>query len=157
VIDLVIKVVKGEAELPPKGSMIGVGDSTVCDECPRARNVKMIHAFKRIQDVAPVDPQLCLLEQGIPCNGPATCSGCDARCPRAGAQCIGCYGPAQGVMDYGARLITAFASVIDANTPEEIERILDGIPDPTGQVYRFNLAGSLLKANRDAWNAVSGK
>jgi hypothetical protein len=54
-------------------------------------------------------------------------------------------------MDYGARLITAFSSVIDATAPEEIERILDGIPDPTGQVYRFNLAGSLLKANKDAW------
>ena len=151
VIDLVIKVVKGEAELPPKGSVIGCGDSTVCDECPRARNVKFIKEFKRIQDIAPVDPNLCLLEQGIPCNGPATRSGCNARCPQAGAQCIGCYGPADGVMDYGARLITAFSSVIDANTPEEIEHILDGIPDPTGQVYRFNLAGSLLKANREAW------
>ncbi|MBE0672228.1 MAG: oxidoreductase [Anaerolineales bacterium] len=151
VIDLVIKVVKGEAELPPKGSVIGAGDSTVCDECPRARNVKFIKEFKRIQDVAPVDPALCLLEQGIPCNGPATRSGCNARCPQAGAQCIGCYGPAEGVMDYGARLITAFSSVIDANTPEEIDHILDGIPDPTGQVYRFNLAGSLLKANKEAW------
>ena len=151
VIDLVIKVVKGEAELPPKGSVIGCGDSTVCDECPRARNVKFIKEFKRIQDIAPVDPNLCLLEQGIPCNGPATRSGCNARCPQAGAQCIGCYGPADGVMDYGARLITAFSSVIDANTPEEIEHILDGIPDPMGQVYRFNLAGSLLKANREAW------
>ena len=54
-------------------------------------------------------------------------------------------------MDYGARLITAFSSVIDADTPEEIDRILDGIPDSTGQVYRFNLAGSLLKASREAW------
>ena len=151
VIDLVIKVVKGEAELPPKGSVIGCGDSTVCDECPRARNVKFITEFKRIQDVAPVDPTLCLLEQGIPCNGPATRSGCNARCPQAGTQCIGCYGPAEGVMDYGARLITAFSSVIDANIPEEIDHILDGIPDPTGQVYRFNLAGSLLKASREAW------
>lgn len=149
VIDLVIKVVKGEAELPPKGSVIGCGDSTVCDECPRARNVKFIKEFKRIQDIAPVDPVLCLLEQGIPCNGPATRSGCNARCPQAGAQCIGCYGPADGVMDYGARLITAFSSVIDANTPEEIDHILDGIPDPTGQVYRFNLAGSLLKAGKE--------
>ena len=156
VIDLVIKVVKGEAELPPKGSVIGCGDSTVCDECPRARNVKFIKEFKRIQDVAPVDPTLCLLEQGIPCNGPATRSGCNARCPQAGAQCIGCYGPADGVMDYGARLITAFSSVIDANTPEEIEHILDGIPDPTGQVYRFNLAGSLLKANREVWKVENG-
>jgi F420-non-reducing hydrogenase small subunit len=151
VVDLVIKVVKGEAELPPKGAVIGVGNSTVCDECPRARNIKKITEFKRIQDIAPADPDLCLLEQGIPCNGPATRSGCNSRCPNVGAQCIGCYGPAEGVVDYGARLITAFSSVIDATEPEEIERILDGIPDPTGQVYRFNLAGSLLKANRNAW------
>lgn len=151
VVDLVVKVVKGEAKLPPTGSVIGAGDSTVCDECPRTRNVKSIKEFKRIQDIAPVDPDLCLLEQGIPCNGPATRSGCNARCPGVGAQCIGCYGPAEGVVDYGARLITAFSSVIDATTPEEIDRILDGIPDPTGQMYRFNLAGSLLKASRDAW------
>lgn len=151
VIDLLIKVVHGEAELPPKGTVIGVGDSTVCDECPRARNVKMIKSFKRIQDIAPVDATLCLLEQGVPCNGPATRSGCNARCPQAGAQCIGCYGPAEGVMDYGARLITAFGSVIDATTPEEIGKILDGIPDPTGQVYRCNLAGSLMKAAKPAW------
>ncbi|HSK66870.1 MAG TPA: F420-nonreducing hydrogenase [Anaerolineales bacterium] len=151
VIDFVIQVIHGEAQLPPKGTVIGAGNSTVCDECPRARNVKTVRAFRRIQDIAPVDPTLCILEQGVPCNGPATRSGCDARCPQAGAQCIGCYGPAEGVMDYGARLISAFASVIEANTPEEIETILDGIPDPTGQVYRFNLAGSLLKAARPAW------
>jgi len=151
VIDLLIKVVNGQAELPPKGTVIGVGHSTVCDECPRTRNVKMIKAFKRIQDIAPVDPTLCILEQGVPCNGPATRSGCNARCPQAGAQCIGCYGPAEGVMDYGARLITAFASVVDACEPDEIEKILDGILDPTGQVYRFNLAGSLMKAAKSAW------
>jgi F420-non-reducing hydrogenase small subunit len=151
VIDLVVDVLHGKANLPPKGSVIGVGDSTVCDECPRARNVKTIKFFKRIQDIAPVDATLCLLEQGIPCNGPATRSGCNARCPLAGAQCIGCYGPAEGVLDYGARLMTAFASVIDANTLEEIDCILDGIPDPVGQVYRFSLPGSLLKANREAY------
>jgi F420-non-reducing hydrogenase small subunit len=151
VIDLVIKVIRGEAELPPKGAVIGVGNSTVCDECPRARNVKLIKAFKRIQDIAPLDPALCILEQGVPCNGPATRSGCSARCPQVGAQCIGCYGPAEGTLDYGARLMTAFASVIDANTPDEIDKILDGIPDPTGQVYRFSLAGSLMKAAKPAW------
>ena len=151
VIDLVIKVIRGEAELPPKGTVIGAGDSTVCDECPRARNVKFIKSFKRIQDIAPLDPTLCILEQGIPCNGPATLSGCKARCPQVGAQCIGCYGPAEGVIDYGARLMTAFASVIDANEPKEIEAILDGIPDPTGQMYRFSLAGSLMKAAKPAW------
>ena len=151
VIETLIFCLHGKVALPPKGSTLGVGDSTVCDECPRARNVKTITAFKRIQDIAPIDPTLCILEQGVPCNGPATRSGCNARCPQAGAQCIGCYGPAAGVLDYGARLITAFSSVIDANTPEEIERILDGLPDPTGQVYRFNLAGSLLKGAKSAW------
>lgn len=150
VIDLVIQVLQGKAELPPKGATIGAGGSTVCDECERKRNVKNITSFRRIYD-APIDPELCLLEQGIPCNGLATRSGCNARCPSAGAQCIGCYGPAEGVIDYGARLISAFASVIDSEDPEEIEAILDGIPDPTGQFYRFNLADSLLKAAKPAW------
>jgi F420-non-reducing hydrogenase small subunit len=150
VIDLVVQVLQGKAELPPKGSVIGAGNSTVCDECKRIRNIKTIKSFERIWGIAS-DPALCLLEQGIPCNGPATRSGCDARCPAAGAQCIGCYGPAEGVEDYGARLISSFASVLDSNDPAEIDRILDGLVDPTGQFYRFNLAGSLLKAGVPAW------
>ncbi|KAF0107244.1 MAG: hydrogenase subunit G [Anaerolineaceae bacterium] len=155
VIDLVIQVLQGKAELPPKGATIGAGNSTVCDECKRKRNEKTIKAFGRIQLIH-ADPELCLLEQGIPCNGPATRSGCDARCPSAGAQCIGCYGPAEGVVDYGARLIAAFASVIDSDKPEEIDRILDGLVDPAGQFYRFNLAGSLLKAAKPAWKSNGG-
>jgi F420-non-reducing hydrogenase small subunit len=157
VIDLVIKVLHGEAELPPAGATIGAGISTVCDDCPRQRNVKTITKFVRIQDVEHIDPELCLLEQGIPCNGPATRNGCGALCPTAGAQCIGCYGPAEGVVDYGSRLITAFGSVIDSNNPAEIEAILDTLPDPTGQFYRFNLAGSLLRASKAAWKTNGGK
>ncbi len=150
VIDLVVQVLQGKASLPPKGSVIGAGASTVCDECKRIRNVKSIKSFERIWGIAP-DPALCLLEQGIPCNGPATRSGCTARCPTAGAQCIGCYGPAEGVVDYGARLIASFASVIDSKDPAEIDHILDGLVDPAGQFYRFNLAGSLLRAAKPAW------
>ncbi|MBX3059888.1 MAG: oxidoreductase [Anaerolineae bacterium] len=150
VIDLVIAVLQGKAELPPKGAVIGVGDSTVCEECQRARNIKKITKLVRIHQVAEVDPELCLLEQGILCNGPATRSGCGARCPLVGAACIGCYGPAAGVVDYGARLMTAVASVIDSTEPDEIEAILDGIPDPAGSFYRFNLAHSLLHAARPA-------
>jgi F420-non-reducing hydrogenase small subunit len=151
VIDLVIQVIKGQAELPPAGSIIGAGISTVCDECPRQRNVKKIKKFVRIQNVE-VDPDICLLEQGIFCSGPATRDGCDARCPSAGSPCIGCYGPTEGVLDYGARLISAIASVIDSRDPDEIDRILDGIPDPAGMFYRFNLAGSLLRASKSAWS-----
>jgi F420-non-reducing hydrogenase small subunit len=151
VVGLVIDVLHGKAALPPKGSVIGAGGSTVCDECARTRNVKTIKKFVRVQDVAVIDPQMCLLEQGIPCNGPATRSGCGALCPKAGAQCIGCYGPADGVADFGARLMTAFSSVIDSKEPAEIDRILDSLPDPVGQFYRFNLAKSLLRAASPAW------
>jgi len=151
VIGLVLQVLAGKAELPPRGATIGVGASTVCDDCTRKRDVKTIKEFRRIQLAGEIDPEICLLEQGIPCNGPATRQGCGALCPQAGAQCIGCYGPAEGVTDYGARLIAAFASVIDSRDPEEIERILDGIPDPAGQFYRFNLAGSMLRASSMAW------
>ena len=151
VIDLVIQVLNGKAELPPKGSVIGAGSSTVCDECKRTRTEKKIKKFLRIQDVSRIDPEICLLDQGIPCNGPATSSGCNARCPVVGAQCIGCYGPAGGVIDYGARLMSAFASVIDSNDPDEIDSILDTLPDPAGQFYRFNLANSLLRSSKYAW------
>ena len=151
VVGLVIDVLHGKAALPPKGSVIGAGGSTVCDECARTRNVKTIKKFVRVQDVAVIDPQMCLLEQGIPCNGPATRSGCGALCPKAGAHCIGCYGPADDVADFGARLMTAFSSVIDSKDPAEIDRILDSLPDPVGQFYRFNLAKSLLRAARPAW------
>jgi F420-non-reducing hydrogenase small subunit len=151
VIDLVIAALRGEAELPPPGSTIGAGTSTVCDECPRTRNVKTITRFARIQELERVDPDLCLLEQGIPCNGPATRDGCGALCPQAGAQCIGCYGATDDAVDFGARLMAAFASVIDSEDPDEIDRILDTLPDPAGQCYRFSLAGSLLGAARSAW------
>jgi F420-non-reducing hydrogenase small subunit len=151
IIDLVIAALHGKASLPPAGATIGAGNSTVCDECKRTRNVKTIKGFKRIQLVKDLDPELCLLEQGIPCNGPATRSGCTALCPSAGAQCIGCYGPAEGVVDYGARLLTAFASVIDSNDPVEIKKVVDTLPDPAGQLYRFSLAGSLLRMSKQNW------
>jgi F420-non-reducing hydrogenase small subunit len=152
VVDLVIQVLQGKAQLPPAGSTIGAGKSTVCDECLRKRNVKHIKKFERIQNVK-LDPTLCILEQGVICSGPATRSGCQALCPAAGSPCIGCYGPAEGALDFGARLMSAVASVIDSNDPKEIDHILDGIPDPAGMFYRFNLAGSLLRASKPAWES----
>ncbi|MFV2045490.1 MAG: hypothetical protein ACC700_19940, partial [Anaerolineales bacterium] len=60
--------------------------------------------------------------------------------------CIGCYGPNEGVVDFGARMMTALASVIDSQDPEEIDRIIrEGIPDPIGTFYRFSLAHSELR------------
>lgn len=150
IVDLAIAAFAGRADLPPKGSVIGAGTSTVCDQCARQRDVKKISAFTRIQATAHLDPAVCLLEQGIPCSGPATRDGCGALCPGAGAPCIGCYGATDGVTDQGARLLSAFASVLDAREPADIERILDGLPDPLGTFYRFGLARSILRASRVA-------
>lgn len=139
--DAVIAILEGK--LPPPGSVIGA-HTTVCDECKRSREEKKIKGFKRTWQIIP-DPDKCLLEQGLICCGPATRAGCGARCPTVNSPCIGCYGPNAGVEDQGARLMTALASVIDANDPAEIDRIIqEGIPDPAGTFYRFSLAHSLL-------------
>jgi F420-non-reducing hydrogenase small subunit len=133
--------------LPPPGQVIGKR-STVCDECPRIRSEKKIKGFKRIWEVIP-DKSTCLLEQGLLCCGVATRAGCGAKCPRVNSPCIGCYGPTEGVEDFGASLMGALSSVIDSKDPQEIERIIsEGIPDPVGMFYRFSLASGLLKRSK---------
>ncbi|MFO7905539.1 MAG: oxidoreductase [Planctomycetota bacterium] len=144
-----------EGKLPDPGSIIGV-DTTVCEECPRTRTEKKIKAFKRTWEVIP-DPETCLLEQGILCCGIATRAGCGARCPEVNSPCIGCYGPTDEVHDFGARLMSALASVIDSNDPDEVDRIIEeGIPDPVGSFYRFSLAHSALRRARLAGDGKSG-
>jgi F420-non-reducing hydrogenase small subunit len=133
-----------EGKLPPKGSVIGK-HSTVCDECPRKRNEKKIKKFYRTWEIIP-DEETCLLEQGLLCCGIATRAGCGALCPQVNSPCIGCHGPNDGVVDYGARMVSALASVIDSENPDEINRIIkEGIPDPVGSFYRFSLAASQLR------------
>ncbi len=140
-----------EGKLPPPGSVIGPAKS-VCDECPRERTEKRIKKFYRTWEIKP-DPDVCLLEQGIFCCGIATRAGCGALCPAVNSPCIGCYGPLDGVQDYGARLMSAVASVIDSEDPEEIERIIEeGFPDPIGTFYRFSLGSSLLRGKKRSSN-----
>ena len=132
--------------LPPKGSVIGVNEKTVCDECPLTKSEKRVKEFVRphLIDPAKIDPEVCLLEQGIICNGPATQAGCGALCPQAGLGCRGCYGPAEGIADMGGKLAGAIASIIDSDDPEEIDKIVKQIVDPVGTFYRFSLPSSLL-------------
>jgi F420-non-reducing hydrogenase small subunit len=147
VVGLVIQALHGEAQLPPPGSVLGAGNSTVCDECTRKKSEKKITQFRRMGTFQP-NPEECLLEQGILCSGIATRSGCQARCPAANMPCIGCYGPAPDVVDQGARMLSAVASVVEGNTAAEIDRVLEGVLDPAGTFYRFGLANSLLKHAR---------
>lgn len=136
-----------EKRLPERGAVLGAR-STVCDECSRKRGEKKVDGFRRIWEVVP-DDETCLLEQGLICCGVATRAGCGALCPQVNSPCIGCYGASEGVEDFGARMISALASIVDANDPAEIDRILQrGIPDPVGTFYRFSLAGGLLRRKR---------
>ena len=130
--------------LPPKGSVIGVNPKTVCDECERTKDEKRVKQFFRPHMIKDIDPEKCLLEQGLICNGPATRAGCGALCPSVNLGCRGCYGPTEGIEDMGGKLAGAIASIIDSDDPEEIEKIVDQIVDPVGTFYRFNLPSSLL-------------
>lgn len=135
-------------KLPPKGATIA-GTKTLCEECPKKKQEKRIKEFKRPFEVI-IDPsdETCLLEMGLICAGPATVSGCGARCISVNMPCRGCYGPPQGVVDQGAKLLSAVSAVIDSNDPEEIEAITSKIMDPQGTFYRYCLPKSLLKRTR---------
>jgi F420-non-reducing hydrogenase small subunit len=59
--------------------------------------------------------------------------------------CRGCYGPPPGVIDQGAKAISALGSIIEARSEEEVERVLAGFPDVLRSVNRFGIPGSLLQ------------
>ena len=148
----VLEAVISGRPLPPKGSVLGGGRSSVCQECGRAKAEKRISRFYRPYEIIPV-PVECLLEQGLVCMGIATRDGCGARCPQVNMPCTGCYGPPEGVRDQGAKMIAALGSVLDTGkheglSDEEIETridaVLETIPDTAGVFYKYNLSGSLL-------------
>jgi F420-non-reducing hydrogenase small subunit len=144
VVDAVISILSEGKPLPPKGTVLGADLRACCEECPRARDTKRITRFVRPHEIVP-DPDVCLLEQGMVCMGPATRGGCGAKCPKAGVPCRGCYGLPAGVRDQGAKMAAALAGVIDSSDPQEIERIIEGIPDMMGTFYRFSLPQSTLR------------
>jgi F420-non-reducing hydrogenase small subunit len=142
-------------ELPPKGAFIGSPEKCLCDECPRKREEgKMIEKIYRPYELKEVDPEKCLLDQGLLCMGIATRGGCGAKCPSVNMSCRGCYGPSSQVKDHGAAFLSALASVlgkkeeaemIELGTPEEVQALIDQVKDPLGTFYRFSLPISLLR------------
>jgi F420-non-reducing hydrogenase small subunit len=135
-----------QGNLPPKGSVVGAADQAVCDECTREKKEKKLKRFYRPWEIIQ-DPAQCLMDQGILCAGAATRGGCGVRCPNTGQGCRGCYGPLPNVIDHGAKFLSAVASIIDSNDPEEIRKILEGIPDFACIAYRFGMPASLLQRN----------
>jgi F420-non-reducing hydrogenase small subunit len=140
--NVLLAVVKGE--LPPKKSVIGASDRTVCDDCQRSKGEKKIRRFYRPFEIIQ-DSSRCLLEQGILCMGSATRSGCGVRCPNSNQGCRGCYGPAPAVIDQGAKFLSALASIIDSKDPKEVEEMIGHLPDFISFAYRFGMPASILE------------
>ena len=147
----VVEAVIGGAPLPPKGSVLGAGVSSVCAECGREKNSKRIASFHRTHEIV-ADPHLCLLEQGLVCMGIATRDGCGALCPQVNMPCTGCYGPPEGIADQGAKMISALGSVLDLGdykgmpekqVAEKTDAAMGGLPDPAGTFYKYSLSGAI--------------
>ena len=136
--------VVASGKLPPKKSVVGCSDRAMCEECPRTKTELKFKEFKRRHLMHP-DEKACFMEQGVVCMGAATRAGCGWRCINSNMPCRGCYGPMPNVHDQGAKMLSALAACIDSTDPAEVERILDGLPDPAGYFYRFALPLSMLQ------------
>ncbi len=69
----------------------------VCAECPRKprkANLEALEVFPR----GLTESEHCFLSLGIVCLGALSKGGCGAVCPRGGAPCWGCRGPARQVL-----------------------------------------------------------
>ena len=133
-------------QLPPKGSVLAP-DTALCDECPRKASKPADVAFTEFKRPHQklIDPDKCLLAQGVVCMGPATRSGCGAQCPGGNMPCTGCFGPTSRVRDQGAKILSSICANIAGKEEAEINKTLEGIPDPVGTFYRYGLAKSLLR------------
>lgn len=147
--DLVKKAVEAifSGQLPPKGSVIA-SDRALCDECElnktKPEKIKL-KELKRVHQVK-LDLSKCYLAQGVVCLGPVTRGGCGARCIKVGMPCTGCFGPLDGVIDYGARALSYLASILDYDDEEEARKAIEEmVLDPVGMFYKYTLPKSLLK------------
>ena len=137
-------------ELPPKGSVLA-GTKALCRECALNETKPeklLVKELKRV-DRTKVDPETCLLAQGILCLGPVTRGGCDALCVKGAMPCTGCFGPLDEVRDQGAKGVSFLSSIVDFDDEEDIRRVLGNVPDPVGTFYRYSLPRSYLMRSRE--------
>jgi F420-non-reducing hydrogenase small subunit len=109
----------------------------VCDDCPRERLGEYSPDLKRIHEEID-DPNICLLEQGYFCMGPATMGGCGAPCPQSGNTCEGCRGACLNVSDQGMAMVDAMTGLL-TNLKDEFTT-----ETYSGQLYRFTYAESII-------------
>jgi F420-non-reducing hydrogenase small subunit len=144
IIDAITAILEGK--LPKKGSVLAP-NVALCDECDRKESKPedlAIKEFKRPYEIE-IDPEECLLAQGLLCLGSATRSGCGSACIKGNMPCTGCLGPTDQVQDFGAKALSSIASIIDSDDEKEIEEIVRTIDDPLGTFYKYSLPSSLLQ------------
>ena len=132
-------------QLPSKGTVLAP-DEALCEECPRSDSKPdkiSVREFRRPHEIM-IDPEKCLLTQGLVCLGPVTRKACGGACIKANMPCTGCMGPTSQVIDYGAKALSATASIVDSREEREIESILNRIVDPVGTFYRYSLPSSQM-------------
>ena len=152
-LDQVVKVDHCLPGCPPPTDMIAealfnmlsgkkpeLAKKNLCDECPLEREEKKIDRIKRSTEGVP-DPKKCLLDQGYICLGPATRAGCEAACINVRMPCRGCLGPTDEVLEQGAKMISALASVLEVDEGEIVKMVYD----PLGMFYRFSLPSSIIR------------
>ncbi len=152
IMDAVNAILKGD--LPGKGSVLAP-KKALCDECERneSKPEKLeISEFNRVHQIE-VDPEKCFLTQGIICMGISTRAGCGQRCINANMPCRGCFGPLDGVKDFGLRSMSAIASIFALTNEEnlsedELEKLMDKLVDPAGLFYMYSLPSSILRRKR---------
>lgn len=131
-----------EGRLPEPGAVLAP-TKALCDTCPR-RETKDPHAritrIHRPHEIE-IDPDRCILDQGVLCCGPATRGGCGAPCIEGNMPCTGCFGPPPDVTDQGAKLLSAVASLFDAKTEAEALEMARQVVDPAGTFNRYSLGG----------------
>lgn len=150
--DIIMNAVEAilSGKLPEKGAVLAP-DKALCDTCKRKTTKPenpVIREFKRVHEVM-LDQDRCFLDQGVICLGPATRDGCGERCINANMPCRGCFGPTSGVLDQGAKILSAISSLLDVNEEDEIKRLIESIADPAGIFYFYSLPASLLRRRLD--------
>ena len=138
-----------QGQLPEKGAVLA-GDRALCYECDLNSTKPeklLVSELKRVHQVIP-EPDKCLLAQGIMCLGPVTRGGCEALCVHGGMPCTGCFGPVERVRDYGAKALSAVASIVDTTDEKALARAFEALPDPAGTFYRYSAPASYLERKR---------
>ena len=154
VLEVLLQSLTTGNEFPERGPL-GCEQVALCGECSLPRTDTPVARFYRPHEIA-AKPEVCLLDQGIICLGPATRGGCGALCPEVGMGCRGCYGLPAGVEDQGASMTSVVASVLAASSGDcdeqelrkQVKEAMQSVVDPAGTFYRFSMAKSLLRRAR---------